>query len=203
MHIIPLFPEIITINELNINSNEIFNFLEKEEFTISDPTLQSNGSEANFLISKDFLILNKFPKLKEQINLCIKEYFSIFNYDIKDHKIHASWATKTLKDGFSQKHSHSHSFLSGVYYPIGSEDFKIKFFKNKSFSFWDIKILNYNEYNSDNWTFKIGNNFLFLWHSPLGHQIIKNNSSLTRYSIAFDVIPQGVLNNGISKIEIK
>lgn len=189
-----LFPEPVASFQLNLNSDEIINFLNKQKFYKNKEEM----SQSN--VSKNFNILNYLPELKKQIIPCVNYYIkNVLNYNV-DFKFEKSWATKTNKKGFSQKHIHNHSLISGVYYPKGSNEFKINFFKKNINSFWNITPKEYTIINSKKWSFKVKENVLILFLSDLEHSIDINNSNLTRYSIAFNVNPVGEIGEGDSKI---
>jgi uncharacterized protein (TIGR02466 family) len=193
--IISVFPEaVIYSNELNLNSEKIITYLNKLNFN------RIKKEECVCYVSKNFNIFNEIPFLRKQIESHVKNYlYNIFNYKM-DYKFLNSWATKTNKNGNDEKHVHCNTFLSGVYYPIGNENFKIKFYKKKN-EFWDIKCKEYNEFNSKEVIFKIDkNNTLLLFPSDLEHSIVKNNSEITRYSIAFNINPKGYIGEDDAKV---
>ena len=196
--IVPIFPEATLYSQkINIDSNKIINYLKKIEF---DSTESSNNGEADCYISKTTNIFKDLNFLKKEINKHVNFYLKkLFHYKM-DYKFTTSWGTKTNNKGYGQKHFHNNCFLSGVYYPIGNKDFKISFYKNHR-TIWNVTINKYNEFNSKKIIFEIkDNNTLILFPSELVHSIDANNSNITRYSIAFNVNPKGLIgerDNGI------
>lgn len=198
MQIEPIFPQaILGFDVLDIDDNKIINFLEKENFNFTYDLKEKNNP---CFVSHNMQLLDSLHFLKEKINNSIKHYLNDILELKMNFKIKKSWATKTLKNGFSKKHVHSNSFLSGVYYPKGSKNFFIKFIKNKSF--WEIELLKPNEFNASEYKINVlNNNTLFLFPSDLMHSIEKNLSNEIRYSIAFNVLPFGEIGEADSKIE--
>ena len=196
--ILPIFPEaVLYMKKIDVNSNEIINHLKNLKFFVSNASL--NG-EADCSITETFNLLDDLPFLKEKISEQVNFYLhKIFFYKMNYH-FSTSWATKTNFKGFSQKHVHSNSFLSGVYYPIGNKNFKIKFYK-KLLNIWSIEKEKLNEFNIKEITLEIhDNNILILFPSDLEHNIVNNEENIERYSIAFNINPKGLIGKHDSGI---
>jgi len=193
MDILPLFPQaVLGLNKLNVSSEEILNSLKELNFSETEATI--NNQSLSFA-SVEMNVLKDLPELKKEIDISIKKYlFDILKLNM-NYKFLNSWATKTLPNGFSQKHTHSNTFLSGVFYPKKSEHYKISFFKEEGF--WDINVKEPNNLNCKSSTIAIGeDNLLILFPSDLQHAIKRNTSNDIRYSIAFNVNPSGFIGNG-------
>jgi len=196
--IIPVFPEAFIYNVcIDVSSNKILEYLKKIKFNL---TKYSDENKNACYISENLNVFNDLNFLKNKIEENVKHYlYNVFEYKM-DYKFLNSWATKVEIGGFSQKHSHRNTFLSGVYYPLGNKDFKIKFYK-ENLGFWDIKTNNINFFNLTNICFNIEkDNTLLLFPSSLTHSIEKNISGTDRYSIAFNINPSGYIgesDNGI------
>jgi len=195
-----IFPETISVYQLNINENKLKKFIKKLNFT---KTIHSHNNEANTFVSKETGVLNNFIELKNKIISCCDDYLkNKFKLNV-DIKIIDSWATMTKKNGYSQKHFHTHSFLSGVFYPFLKEDAKIKFYRRYVSDFWELLPEEYNINNSDSFVMNVKTNDLIIFKSYLQHEIVKYNGENNRYSIAFNVIPVGNLGSQTSKLFIK
>lgn len=195
-----IFPQaILGINKLNVDSNKILKYIENIEFTWTGTSIIKQSS---CMISKNKKIFEEINFLKDEISQNIKHYLNdVLKLDM-NFQFTSSWATKTPSEGFSQLHSHSNSFLSGVYYPKGDENFIINFYKKKIF--WNINVNESNDFNSQ--VFKVSileDNFLILFPSDLDHSIEVNQSKNIRYSIAFNVIPFGKIGSGDSEVNFK
>jgi hypothetical protein len=197
MDVISIFPKaVIGTTVLNINENKILDYIYNLDFYQNiDNYKGSHLSYASFNIN----ILNDLIDLKNQIHENIDTYLNKkLEYGI-DFKINTSWATKTEINGYSQEHKHSHYLLSGVYYPKGNKNFKIKFIKDHSF--WNIPAKNSNFLNINELTITIEkNNSLILFPSDVYHSVDVNLSNEKRYSIAFNVNPVGTIRSGDSTV---
>jgi uncharacterized protein (TIGR02466 family) len=199
MNITTIFPETFGFNTLEVDSSKITNYINNLKFKEVEAVQERKG---NSFMSLKLDVLEDLQELKEQIT----KNMNIFLYDVfkytENFKIQTSWATKTLDNGFSHAHTHSLSFLSGVYYPKGHDSFNIKFYKKNEYSFWKMKNSEFNLYNSSEWTVNVTDNLLILFFSDLKHSIETNNSNETRYSIAFNASPIGKLGNPTSDSQI-
>ena len=200
MLIEPIFPQaVIGLNKIEIDPNKVLKYLESIEFKKTNPSILE---EADTYMSKNHNVLESVSYLKNEIYNNIKNYLNNIMKLKMDFQFTTSWATKTLPNGCSQKHLHSNSFLSGVYYPIGDKNFSIKFYKKSSF--WNIEKLEVNNLNADWYVINIvENGILILFPSDLEHSIEKNLSNQTRYSIAFNILPLGEIGYNDSKINFK
>jgi uncharacterized protein (TIGR02466 family) len=192
-----LFPETISVYNLNIEKIKLKKFLNNLNF------LKSNLKNKNISISEEINILDNFHELKNMILNCCDDYLNNkFKLNVK-FKIVDSWAVLTKKNGSSHKHLHCHSFLSGAFYPLVEEKTEIKFHRKYQNDFWNVIPKEYNINNSDNWTIKVNNNDLILFKSYLEHEIVKYNGENNRYSISFNVIPIGNLGEKTGKLFIQ
>ena len=199
--ILSVFPEaVIYSTVLNLDPHKILDFCKKSTFKYTVASLQKNP-ESNSFLSDSLNIFNELTDLKQQIEIHIKEYlYNILKYEM-NFKILNSWITKVNPNGYSQAHVHTNTFLTGVYYPFGNKEFKIKFYK-KNQSFFSFVSKEFNMFTTNSVTFDIVNdNTLLLFPSDLKHNIEKNKSNIERYSIAFNVNPKGFIGEGDSRVE--
>lgn len=195
---IPILHNGIFIYDLNINNSDIINYLNINFF---DVTHNPNESKHSY-ITKSKSVLNDLPNLKNEI---LKAINHLINDTLKtktDFSIHNSWGTQTLPNGFSSSHTHSNSWISGVYYPSSNENFNIKFYNDYLNQFYSMPS-EYNIYNSKEWLITPKKNQLILFFSNLRHKILFNKSNEKRYSIAFNVLPNGTFGAGDSKVNFK
>ena len=189
--IIPLFPEaVLYLQNIKVDSNKVINYLKNLEFHATKSTIEKKAESYQ---SKNLNVLKNLNFLKKEINKHVNYYLqNVFLYKM-NYKFTTSWATKTSFKGFGQKHHHSNTFLSGVYYPKGNKNFKIKFYK-RNFNNWIIKPTKYNEFNANELTFHIiTDNTLILFPNHLQHSIENNEDNAERYSVAFNINPKGLI----------
>jgi uncharacterized protein (TIGR02466 family) len=200
MQIEPIFPQaVLGLTKLKVDPSKVLKHIENIEFRM---TGASTVKEADVYISKNYSILEEVSYLRNEIYNNIKNYLN----NIMKLKINiqftTSWVTKTLPNGYSHKHSHYNSFLSGVYYPMGDKNFNIKFYRKNNF--WGVEPIENNNLNADWYNITIDkDSVLILFPSHLEHSIEKNLSDKVRYSIAFNTLPLGEIGVGDSKINFK
>lgn len=190
---IPIFPEaVIHMCTVNVDKNEILNYIKNNNFI-------KNESGHNNYISSNTYVLNDLSNLKNEIQKNVNHYLKNILQHKMDFKFVKSWLTKTEPEGYSSKHRHCNSFLSGVYYPESGKDFNICFYKKNTF--WDVKSENFNDFNAMNYKLNISeDNFLILFPSSLKHSIDVNKSNTDRYSLAFNINPSGYIGLADSRI---
>lgn len=147
-------------------------------------------------ISENLYVLDKNKHLKNRLLKCVNHFIKEelgFNFDVK---ITTSWGTKTLPQGFSTDHAHSLSFYSGVYYPcVADYLYNIQFLKRESdFFILSYYVKHFNHINNE-CTFSVKHGTLLLFNSRLSHKIPRNETNETRYSLAFNIMPVGVVGN--------
>jgi len=200
MQIKPIFPQaVLGFSKLQVDHNKVLKYIENIEFKITNESIRG---DAQLYVSKNLNILDEISFLREEIYNNVKNYLNNIMKLKMDFQFTTSWVTKTFSNGYSQEHKHPNSFLSGVYYPIGNENFKIKFHKEKNI--WGTEQIEINDLNADWYNFNITeNSVLILFPSNLRHSIEKNLSDKIRYSIAFNTLPLGEMGTGDSKINFK
>ena len=153
-------------------------------------------------------ILDNILDLKKQlffhVNLFAEKYLKIVNTEFYFLN---SWIVKHHFNDWAQAHHHSNSLLSGVYYlKTEKNSGDINFIKDyKEQNIFPLAITpNYDEYNyvnSKNFKFEPAVGNLIIFPSTLMHEVTKNNSKNTRYSLAFNVFCKGVF--GKNEYELK
>jgi len=133
-------------------------------------------------------ILTEFNKL---LNFAVKEHFQ---FNVK-FKIDTIWSNKCLPQSSGEFHRHTNYWLSGVYYPHGmvSDNFHLVFEKIFTDPF-NIKTINYNNFNSETFSVYVKRGTLLIFPAHYRHKVGFNNTESDRYSIAFNVLPEGKLS---------
>jgi len=191
-HILPLFPEVVGIYTTSTDSNKVLKILENSKWNVRNSGLGLQG-DSRAHGSASFNFFSKTPELKKHSKQCIDHYIKEILKWKTNYRITNSWATKVNPGGYAGTHHHSNSWLSGVYYPVGDENFKIRFYGSKQKQFQDTPT-EYTINNSDTWNIPIvNNNTLIIFNSLLNHEILPNQSKKIRYSIAFNIFPKGFI----------
>jgi uncharacterized protein (TIGR02466 family) len=197
--IYPLFSHPVFSTKVNVDNKKIINILKKFKYV---PNETVNKEESNCFHTESTKVLNKLPELKNEIIKKVNYYLNDIMHYTVNFKLINSWGTKTLKNGFSQTHSHCNSFLSGVYYPEAIYNTSISFISSEN-EFWKIKQKEYNIFNAKAWKFTLEKNLLLLFFSKTKHKIDLNSSDNERYSIAFNVNPVGKIGSFDAEVEFK
>jgi uncharacterized protein (TIGR02466 family) len=197
----------IFLKDIPIISNGIFIYqLEtKKDFKEYYQNIEYNDTYDNdnlVSISKKMSVLNELEDLKLEIDNCCNHFIKNILSMNCSFNIFNSWFTKTKPSGFSDSHVHSNSWFSGCFYPEHNKDFNIKFYNDNLFAFKD-DINNFGIYNSRDWIINPQKNQLILFFSTLRHEICQNKSEQDRYSLAFNVLPNGIFGVGDSKVNFQ
>ena len=187
---VPICSNTLFCYKLDIKEDLTFKF-KNEEFMPADLPFKA-------IKSADMNILNKYKKLTKEIKKAVNETLEkILLLENVKYQIFNSWLTKTAPGNFSNSHRHSNSWLSGVYYPKGDPGFNISFHHDNKTQFFTLP-KQYNIYNSTEWIISPEDNYLILFFSQLRHEILRNKSNKDRYSLAFNILPQGPFGAGDS-----
>lgn len=107
-------------------------------------------------------------------------------------KITQSWVNFSAVGQSHHKHSHSNSYISGVFYVQTNNNDKIKFSRDG----WrqiDFHSTSFNEYNSKTWWFNVKTNSLILFPSWLEHMVDPVEGPESRISLSFNTFPSGYM----------
>jgi|14_taG_2_1085336.scaffolds.fasta_scaffold07681_6 uncharacterized protein (TIGR02466 family) len=164
-------------------------------------------TEAKSYRSEERNVLGKyFPELKTSI----ESLFTDFAYNtltVKrtcDFKIMGSWSTMTPPGGMSNRHSHCNSFWSGCLY-FADYTNPILFHKpilNQIVLDQDVDRIT--PEHSNEVIFEPSKRSLLLFPSHLGHQVSLNRTNKNRYSLAFNILPNGIfgMHDSITNISV-
>tara|TARA_B100000927_G_C16321168_1_gene411432 strand:- start:78 stop:704 length:627 start_codon:yes stop_codon:yes gene_type:complete len=189
----PIFQSQIPLEDL---------WLENIKNLMYDRTVGDNG-----YISRDRDIFkhpdlhNLKDKIEEQIKFFAYEYLKVQRY--VDIEVCRSWGVKHLHTDWAQKHCHSNSVFSGIYYLDVDEysgDLLIDKGQHATNCFIPTltpDVTHYNRYTQQNWRLKPENGMLVAFPSQIIHSVEPNRSpKLERYAIAFDVFIRGQFGYG-------
>ena len=138
-------------------------------------------------------------KLRFLKDILLKEFYyyawDTMKYTNNDFEITTSWFTQVEPTKSSEFHNHTNCFISGVLYlqtTPNSGDIIFQEFGNKAFNLLPSE---FNLYNSKEWIYKPQNGLLLLFPSELYHKVKENKSKHLRHSLAFNVMPTGLLGD--------
>jgi len=199
MTIHQLFPQPVYFSKLERK-------LTKEELkTIDAYKAKTYKNEGNITSNDSYVLENKLlNNLKSSINTIVIDYFkkvactsnSIIPY------ITQSWLNYTETNQFHHHHSHSNSYVSGVFYINADKEVdKILFYKT---NFPTIELLptKYNIFNSNAWGYSVQTGDIVLFPSSLIHGVDKKKGNNTRISLSFNVFIKGKLGDKSNLTEL-
>ena len=205
-----LFPKLVYTNILEDITDqqlyEIKNYLDNIQYhkiDNSNKNTYTSASKSNFIFKDE-----KLFSLKERI-MTEFNFFknNILKYENNDFIFTTSWIAKSEKNETSEYHNHNNCMYSGIFYVNTDENCGQLCFENFADKRFNLIPTEYNIYNCLNFNFKPKNKMIIFFPSELFHKILKNNSDIIRYSIAFNMIPIGNIGNinsdSFLKIDIK
>jgi len=188
-----LFPQPIYFSKLERE-------LTQEELkTIDAYKAKTYKNEGNITSDNNYVLENKALKnLKKDLHTKVINYFnevvctsnSIIPY------ITQSWINYTETNQFHHKHSHSNSYISGVFYIDAQKEVdSIIFYKPNTNETIELDITKYNPFNSTSCSFPVDTGNIFLFRSSLIHGVNKKKGTNTRISLSFNVFFKGTIGN--------
>ena len=196
-----MFSKPIYGKTVNIDTKKIVSMINKFDFKTAGSITDSNASS----ISNSLYVLDeeRFKFLKDEL---MKEFYlfinEIMHYSNK-FEITTSWFTKTIKNESSAFHNHANCMLSGILYLQTDENTgKIKFedFNDKRYKLVPDE---HTVINSDAIYYTPHDGLLLLFPSEVYHKFEKNESDIERYSLAFNLIPTGIIGDRLNDSHMK
>ena len=195
-----LFPQPVYFSKLE-------RALTTEELKVVDEHKKKTyKNEGNITSNDNYVLENKALKnLKKDLNKKVINYFnevvctsnSIIPY------ITQSWINYTETNQFHHKHSHSNSYISGVFYIDAQKEVdSITFYKPNTYETIELHITKYNPFNSTSCSFPVETGNIFLFRSSLIHGVNKKKGTNTRISLSFNIFIKGTIGNNKSLTEL-
>ena len=190
-NILQCFPSSIVTSTIEKNTD----VLKKETNFVNSNYQEDTGNN-------DFRILKKYPKVKkillEKFKKVAREKLGYSN----DFAISTSWITKIETGGEVQQHCHKNSFYSGIYYYDEYEQNKGGKLELQSplINLRDFYLIpkDWNHSNSNVIEISPIKNLLVLFPSYLFHRVLTYHGTITRRSLAFNIVPTGSYGHGDS-----
>lgn len=203
-----LFPEILYIKMLDdIDDKTISTLiknLKKLEYMKAGWEKQDEYPEQVSSSSIDRYIF-KSKEFKSLGNRILKEFAEFKNkklfYTKNDFVFTTSWATRSKPGQSSEYHNHSNAMWSGVFYANTEQNAGDIIFNKFNQRGIHIESSEYDLINSEVFNLYTKNKMLIFFPSHMFHRIAKNNSKITRYSIACNLMPTGTLFRGDSELK--
>lgn len=204
METVPLFSTPVHVTSIKI-SDELKNIVKSYEY--------ERMPNHTGWYTKNKYILNDpaFSDLKKEL----LDKFNNFVYNTLNvqpninFKLLTSWAVKMSPKDWGQRHSHPNSMLSGVVYiETDQESGSIVFHRDNSQKtiFPDvlsIEFTQWNPLNSRAWSYKPNVGDILFFPSFLEHSMETNNSTIDRYSLAFNFFPVGTFGKNECELTLQ
>jgi len=201
-----LFPKVVYLKNIDYIDNKYLLSLNKFCKKLKYVEIPKEESENISQSSEDRYLFNNHKGLFKLKDIILKE-FNDFKNNLLSHtynsfKITTSWVAKVDKGKQANIHNHNNSFYSGVFYINSEKDMGDISFNNFETARFLPRVEKYSLLNSRSFSITPKNKDLIFFPSELYHKINKNNNKQTRLSIAFNIIPEGVIGRGDSELII-
>jgi len=194
----PMFSKPLYSKILDIDTKKIVSMLEEYDFrTGGNEYTLSEGIDYTISITKNLYVLDdkRFKFLKDKI---MEEFYKFSRGEMKypnKFETTTSWFTKSTKNHSGQSHNHNNCMISGILYLQTNENSGNIVFENFSNKRYKLEIDDYNLYNSTECEIRPVDGLLLMFPSEVHHMIQENKSDTTRYSLAFNLTPIGLIGN--------
>lgn len=200
--VLPIFPHVFGATIVTHNIDELWNTIDTVEWFKSTDDCAENG-----YVSKDLQLLDSIPNMR---NLILAYFYrfkdEVLNYNTTDFDITTSWMTRTDPGGFCQHHNHKNSYYTGILYQGPTSDGSGNLCLSDSGIKNETMLLNTPSeetiLNSKQLVIEPDTNLLVFFPSNIQHRISKYTGQGSRYSLAFNLFPKGILGSGDSSINL-
>jgi len=198
----PLFRTKLYLNDIDIIKKDIIQ--NHREYVASgniNQEMLSDGKNAFTKLESNEKYFSLLEKINEIVRSSLKKIYC-YDEDIEPY-ICAMWSTCCCPGESGEEHYHSNSFFSGSYYPFEETPSEISLYSpthEKCALNINANITEWNHINSTSYTIKPQKYDLMFFPSYLKHKVLKNNTNIVRYSIAFNVFLKGTLKAETSNL---
>lgn len=162
------------------------------------PAISQTTFNGNDHMSVDTDVLNNTFKFL-RVPICAFAGKVMHELGFDGFSVYSSWLTRTTNDNMPiQDHSHTNSFLSGVVYlHDGCSPLLLR-----SPMPWRWSSGKSNEITASGYLFEPKLGDVIIFPSNISHIITPMQEPVTRYSVAFNIIPTGIFGSRDSKINL-
>ena len=196
--IYPLFSKPVYVRKLDLDCHKILKLIDNnfEQAGVKDNINSNVENITSASVNKKVLENKKLKFIKNIVEKELKFYTEEILRYTNRFKMTTSWFTKSKPNQQSNYHSHTNSMFSGVLYLQAFENSgNISFTDYRNNSMFNLIPKDYNVYNSIEYYFRIEPGLILFFPSEMHHKILTNRSKKTRFSLAFNFIPIGNINN--------
>ena len=189
----PLFPKPLASSKINEEVCDILvDMCQEYDFSLDG---DEAGEEGGVTINKH--VLHNKPSVLEYLTRKVRQAVCDLGYHC-DVQITTSWFTATLTGGSADEHAHCNSWFSAIVYfdEYDKDSSPIQFVNPPSGVY--VSPSTDNEYNATDHVVVPSRGTILLFPSNIRHRVLKNYSQYERYSLAFNVLPKGMIDVGDS-----
>lgn len=199
----PIFPTAVVLSQLEREYTET-----ERQFFIKEKSKQSRNIGNSMSTNNYILDEPAMAELKQEINEVLKSYVeNVIAPSSPDIELYItqSWLNYTRPGEWHHKHTHSNSFMSGVFYVNADEKLDKIVFINDTYRTIKIPSDKVNHFNTETWEFTSRTGLLVLFPSSMVHMVEKKAETHNnlRVSLAFNTFVRGTLGAKKSLTELK
>ena len=184
----PLFSKPVYSKILDIDTKRIVSRFYNYDFHRASKDNEGSSSNNLYVLGDKNL---KF--LKDELMKEFDFYAShIMQYSNK-FEITTSWITRLTKGQNTVFHNHNNCMISGILYLQVNEISGDICFRNYDNRRYQIRTKEGNVFNSINYRYTPVEGLLLLFPGEVYHKVEENKSDITRYSLAFNLSPVGLI----------
>ena len=202
--VLPLFSFPVAVMDLDEDFSNIENSIDDIKFRKINKC-EMNSSQ-NCYIANSSNFLTNFSKEKEILLHYFYEYKdNVLGLKSIDFLITSSWMNKIEDGGYGHYHFHTNSIYSCILYFDSYNSGELMFYNPfpVTFELEPDDDVDDTVYNSHKWMIEPRKNRMIIFPSQLHHQVLKNTSGKSRYSLAFNLFPYGKFGETDSALNIQ
>ena len=177
----------------------------KELKTINAYKTKTYKNFGNTTSNDSYVLENKpLQNLKKYLTKTVIDYFNkvVCTDNLIVPYITQSWINYTATNQFHHRHSHSNSYISGVFYINANKEVDTISFYKANYPAIDLYKTKYNIFNSNSWWYPVKTGDIILFPSSLEHAVDKKKGTNIRISLSFNVFLKGTIGNKFKKTEL-
>jgi hypothetical protein len=191
-----LFPKFVIFSKIGVLNYEAKIFLDRLKRTFNI------GNEIS--INRNVLDNDILSNIKLSIEDCLEKTFRMIYDPVCNVNLYItnSWVNYNMQGMHHHSHTHSNSFLSGVYYVQAKKEKDKIIFYNQEYSMIKLPANNWNQFNSNSWFYPVESGDLIIFPSSIMHGV-DNVETDDRISIGFNTFLKGDIGDDSVSFDMK
>jgi uncharacterized protein (TIGR02466 family) len=200
MDLLDLFPKTIGVTTLKALTPDVIRlaiaYIDAAEKTVD---IESDGA---YTVDQQILDNEIFNEVKEEVVGLCKQLSESYCHVVEKLRICNSWGNVIAYGQSIRNHRHNNSYLSGSFYLSGGSSFIITNFGSHDLFGFMPKINGGNYRSWDSFSIRPKAGGVVVFPSGLFHSVVPSKDREKRYSVAFNVVPQGVIGVPTSLLDM-